>query len=461
MSGQILVVDGVATNRITLKVRLAAACYDPLTARTGEEVLTILSRSRPALVLIGGNPGDMSSIDLCRQITHVRPGLPVMMMVPMEDRVSALEAGAAALFETPIDDLSLLARIRSLMRHQNDNTPTMLLPGLAEDQLDFEFGGECQLTSSASVMLVADDTGVAMCWRQALASRLNAHIRIADADRALTEATVGRVPDLYLIAADLGQPGDGLRLLSELRSRGYSRNASFAVVLSSREQDMMSIALDLGACDVLPADFSLPEGVDEAALQLTALIRRKLSADRNRQAAEHERTLARIDPLTGLLNRREAMPRLSNVCGSGNACAVVTVDIDCFKRVNDRYGHAAGDKVLVEVADRLDRIVGARGFVARMGGEEFLVALPHVGCAEAEETARQIRLAVSERPIQIPGGAEALRITVSAGLASRYAGRPGFGQNVAAELLARADDALLTAKRAGRDRLIVAALDAA
>ena len=68
MEGQILVVDGTATSRITLKVRLAAACYDPLTARTGVEALGVLARCRPSMVLVGGPPGDMDAIELCARI---------------------------------------------------------------------------------------------------------------------------------------------------------------------------------------------------------------------------------------------------------------------------------------------------------------------------------------------------------------------------------------------------------
>ena len=99
MSGQILVVDGTATHRITLKVRLAAACYDPLTARTGAEALAILARARPTLVLIGGEPGDMGAVDLCGRIAAGWPGVPVLMIVPQADRIAALKAGAAAVLD--------------------------------------------------------------------------------------------------------------------------------------------------------------------------------------------------------------------------------------------------------------------------------------------------------------------------------------------------------------------------
>lgn len=451
MSGQILVVDGTATNRITLKVRLATACYDPLTARSAAEALGMLGRADPAMVLIGGQPGDMSAADLCRQIAALRPGLPVMMMVPRQDRIAALQAGAAAVMDPPISDLDLFARIRGLLRDQHDAS-AIKAPGLAEERAAFDHG---RAAPAASVLLVAGDAARAVGWRQALAARLPARLRIADAEQALAEAAEGLVPDLYLIAGDIAQAGDGLRLLSELRSRALSRNAAFAVVLAAGRQDMMSMALDLGAGDVLPETLVTPPMVDETALRLSALIRRKRSADQRREAEEHERWLARIDPLTGLVNRRFAIPRLAELCAAGEPCAVAAMDIDYFKRVNDCHGHAAGDSVLVSVAERLESIVGSRGFVARLGGEEFLAVLPGSALAEAETLVRRMRCAVSECPVPLPGAGRPLKITISAGLADRPADQPGCGAERAAELIGRADDALLIAKRTGRDRLIV------
>lgn len=466
MSGQILVVDGAATNRITLKVRLAAACYDPLTARDGAEALAILSRMRPTMVLIGGSPGDMSAIELCRRIVGTDPAIPVMMTVPRHLRVAALTAGAAAVLDSGVDEMNLLARIRGLMRDHASADPEPMLAGMAEAQASFDLGS-AQPAPPASILLVAEDAAVGLGWRQALGPRLGAQLRISDPDRALSEAAVGLVPDLYLIAADIAQQGDGLRLLSELRSRRSSRNAGFAVVLNAARQDMMSVALDLGAGDVLPATLAAADEADEAALRVAALIRRKRSADIHRATAEHERSLARIDPLTGLANRRFALPRLAELCdpllNPSRDCAVIAIDIDRFKQVNDSYGHAAGDAVLIELASRLEQAVAGRGFVARIGGEEFLAVLPDMSQSEAAALAVRLRAAVVERPFVLTcrDGWPPLPITISAGVAGLMPDPGASAQSLAVALLERADAALLNAKRSGRNRLIVAGLDAA
>lgn len=460
MEGQILVVDGAATNRITLKVRLAAACYDPLTARTGVEALAVLARCRPSIVLIGGPPGDMDAIDLCARIGAEAPGLPVVIAVPQQQRIAALKAGAAAVLDMPLDEGGLFARIRGLMRDRHAGSAAVHRPGMAEEQQAFL---PARGATQPSVLLIAGDPTAGMGWRHALAPRLAAQLRVADPERALAEAAVGLVPDLYLIAADMAQPGDGLRLLSELRSRRSSRDAAFALVLEPRRRDMMSVALDLGAGDVLVSTLAAADMADEAALRLSTLIRRKQSADGRRAAEERERSLAWIDPLTGLPNRRYALPRLVELCRRDEGiCTIVAIDIDRFKEVNDLYGHAAGDAVLSEVAARLDGIVPAPGFVARVGGEEFLAVLPEFTGAEAAALTARMRARVSDMPILLPGreGGPQLRITISAGIASL---RPGAEdpQARAGLLMERADDALLRAKRGGRDRLMISGVDAA
>ena len=468
MTRQILIVDGSATNRITLKVRLAAASYDPLTARTGAETMALLGAVGPIPVLIGGEPGDIDAVALCARLVAVWPGIQVLMIVPPEQRVAALSAGAAAIFDRQMDEMNLFARLRGLMRDRHGGA---LMPsGMAEAQASFDLG-PMAAPPAWTIQLIAEDPATAISWRHALARRLPAQIRIADADRVLADAAMGQVPDLYLIAGDIAQPGDGLRLLSELRSRNPSCHAALAVVLHEDRLDMMSVALDLGAGDVLPATLTCPAAAEETALRLGALIRRKQAADASRSAAERERNLARTDALTGLPNRRFALPRLTDLCAralaSDGRCAVVAIDIDRFKAVNDRYGHAVGDAVLAEVASRMHGVLGEAGFVARIGGEEFLAVLPGVGDVRAAALAESLRAAVSGAAIRLEARPlcgpppHCLTITISAGVASLHADSSANPAEAAAALLDQADHALLSAKRGGRDRLIVSGLHAA
>jgi len=159
--------------------------------------------------------------------------------------------------------------------------------------------------------------------------------------------------------------------------------------------------------------------------------------------------LARRDPLTGLANRRaleEALAReVGRAARDGAPLAVVALDVDHFKRVNDAHGHAAGDAVLAAVAARAAEALRAGDLLARIGGEEFAALLPGATLEAAAEVAERVRARIGAAPV--PAGEARLAVTVSAGVAALAPAEDG------AALLARADARLYAAKRAGRDRV--------
>lgn len=460
MFGRILVVGNAATSRITLKARLAAACHDPCSVRSGAEALNLLGRWQPHLVLIAAEPSDMSGPALCAAISaRAGAALPVVMMVREDQRAAALRAGAAAVLDDPADELTMLARIRSLMRERLDGAVPAPSPAVGFAEETTPFAGPLQPRAAAAALIV-DQPATAVAWRSALGNRADWNLTICDAEQALVQAAAGRAAELYVIAADLARPGDGLRLLSELRARPNSRDAAFVVLLKPDRFDMAIVALDLGAGDVLPTLLPTAESAEEAALRLSGLVSRKRLADGRRLEAERERQLAWTDPLTGLANRRRALPRLAELCAPrGEGVAVVAMDIDRFKQVNDRHGHSSGDRVLEEVAHRLTSAIPDGGFVARMGGEEFLAVVPGADETAAAQLAEQLRCAVARDPVTLPAhaGGGVLNITISAGVAA-HRGPPAIAVE---DLLERADAALRHAKARGRDRTMVARIGVA
>ncbi len=161
------------------------------------------------------------------------------------------------------------------------------------------------------------------------------------------------------------------------------------------------------------------------------------------------------DPLTGLANRRALFVRLEEEWARaqryGDELSVLMADLDHFKAVNDGHGHIAGDEVLRSVARVLLRSVRKVDAVARYGGEEFCLVLPRTGKREALRVADDLRRAVAATAIEPLPGAPALHVTLSVGVAAF----PADAADVSA-LIARADEALYRAKRAGRDRVIEA-----
>lgn len=170
-----------------------------------------------------------------------------------------------------------------------------------------------------------------------------------------------------------------------------------------------------------------------------------------REELQHARAKMETDGLTRVYNRAALDGHLSRLCSiaglSGDPACLLMVDVDHFKRINDTFGHPAGDEVLRRLADTIVRTFPRRtDFVARYGGEEFAVVLPQEGV----ETARILgaRLLVNIRNQSIELGGTAVRLTISIGFAVL---RPG---EETASWVARADHALYRAKQAGRDRLI-------
>ncbi|ACL63509.1 diguanylate cyclase [Anaeromyxobacter dehalogenans 2CP-1] len=160
--------------------------------------------------------------------------------------------------------------------------------------------------------------------------------------------------------------------------------------------------------------------------------------------------LALRDPLTGLPNRRafeESLRReVARARRGGDRLAVAVLDVDRFKDVNDRHGHAAGDVALAEVARRASAALRAGDLLARIGGEELAAILPGADVAAAAEVAERVRRAVGTEPVQ--AGGQAIRVTVSLGCAELA---PDDADG--ADLFARADGHLYRAKHAGRDRV--------
>jgi diguanylate cyclase (GGDEF)-like protein len=168
-------------------------------------------------------------------------------------------------------------------------------------------------------------------------------------------------------------------------------------------------------------------------------------SEQNRQL----QILASCDPLTGCLNRRtffsDAEAMFQDALGSHKPMSFMMLDADHFKSVNDRFGHAVGDKVLVGLANIMRSICGERGLIGRYGGEEFCIAISGADDEAVEGLAEQLRQTVSETRTLLPNGES---VTVSIGIASIDVAC------TVAELVKRADGALYTAKATGRNRFV-------
>ncbi|PZO65582.1 MAG: hypothetical protein DI498_08825 [Paracoccus denitrificans] len=458
MSGSILILDGSATHRISLKVRIAAASHDVTTARTLDEAVGIMQHQPISLVIVGVDTGEAGpNLAVARLCAEGRDLVPVLAMTRPHQRMSALRSGAAAVLDTDITDDELLARIRSFVRdaplfdtivdlapsgHMASITPF----GMAEAPTAFAPARRTAV-HHPKVAVITSTPQQAILWRGLLQRAGGLKTEISDTPRLLTICD-GSGPDVLIIDAASMWP-----LLADIKSRENTRNMAVCVITPATEPELISMALNLGAADAMTDALMNDAGAAEVMARVDILMRRKAVADRHRRAFQNARKLALTDELTGLPNRRHAMAYLSTLVSSTDAAdrplTVLALDIDRFKRVNDRFGHATGDAVLAAVAGAIKLALPTTAFAARLGGEEFVVVLPGYPVSAGAQIADKLRAVVAALTIPVRSVAGSVQITVSVGVASQS--RDSATRLDAQLLLDRADRAMLTAKAKGRN----------
>lgn len=454
MTGRILIVDGLPTNRIVMRVKLATAFYDVFQSHSGADALVNLPANRPDLIIMAQSLPDMEGLDLCRRIrgNPLWADIPVILVQRDADaaqRINALQAGADDVLIHPVDDVVLLARIRSLLRARNaeaelrlrDDTERAL--GLAEDTATFVQPAHVALVPTA----LRDESLVKAAT--ALRGCMSDRITVLQPDDALRNP--GNPPEVYVIVESPNGKGNALNLLSDLRSRTETRHAAIIYIAAPDRRPMAAAALDLGADDLMA------DGMDiqELALRLQKQIARKRTNDRLRANMRDGLRAAVTDPLTGLFNRRYALPHLARLSERaaqvGRPFAVMIADLDHFKQVNDQFGHLAGDKVLTTVAQRLADNLRAADLIARIGGEEFLIVMPDTTHDHALDTASRLCRLIARHPVALGDDVAPVSVTLSIGIAIG----PARGGAKPLTLIDLADRALYAAKADGRNQALI------
>ncbi len=270
----------------------------------------------------------------------------------------------------------------------------------------------------------------------------------ADGTSAWAQLEADDAPQLAII--DWLMPGlDGVEICRRLRQRGREPYV-YVILLTGRDRREHVIeGFAAGADDYVtkPFDEHELEARIRTGQRITTLQRELV------QAREALRYQATHDPLTGAFNRaagREALGReLARARRDGSSVAALILDLDHFKSVNDRHGHAGGDSVLCEVVARVAAQLRPYDMLVRHGGEEFLAILPRCDVAQAARIAERLRHAIADSTIALPAGGSTT-VTASFGVATSSGGEDDD------VLLAIADEALFRAKRAGRNRVSVA-----
>ena len=273
---------------------------------------------------------------------------------------------------------------------------------------------------------------------------------VARSGEKALESIAATKPDLLLL--DITMPGmSGIEVLQRLKQDEELASIPVIMVSGCGLDERVVHALDVGAVDYVTKPYS----IKVLSARVQTCLRLKASQDQLRQVNQQLETLASVDDLTGLYNRRAfsefAKKELTRAQRHRRPVVMGIMDIDHFKVINDRYGHAAGDAILKQLSNLCLRHFRSTDIVARYGGEEFSICLSDTTLIAAEKAADRFVKAVSVLGFNVStdAGVEKINITCSIGLAESDFKNPDLQAQ-----LERADKALYQAKSGGRNQVI-------
>ncbi len=452
MTARVLVVDDVSFNVKLLQTKLEQEYYEVFVAADGKEAIEKTREIQPDIILMDGMMPEMDGFEATTiiksdpSISHI-PVIMVTALNAQEDKVRGLASGADDFLTKPINDQALMARLKSLLRLKfmtdelrlrNETWRQLGVTGFHSLNLKADIVG-------SKVLAVDDD----IAQVQKMHDRFKEVGVIMDSTASVGEAYKLALINSYslIIISTQLMDGDGLRLCSHIRSQDELRNTPILIMIDENDTALLAKGLEIGATDYLV----MPIDPNELMVRGATQIRRKKFQDELKNSYVQSVTMSITDPLTNISNRRyfdiHSVNLLNTAKAQNKVISLLMVDIDFFKKINDTYGHQAGDVVLREAASRLLYSVRASDLCARYGGEEFVVVMPGTNAQEAQVIAERIRSSMESTKFAIEAQGLAIDCTCSIGLSSLQEG------DEVSTLLGRADKALYMAKNNGRNQV--------
>ncbi len=457
MSARVLVLDAVATNRIIMTSKLSASHYHVTASHkliNPDDVADLPPSRQPDVILLDANLSRWNGLDLCHAFkNHASTAhIPVLMTLPAalgSVTADAFEAGADDVLVRPLNEQVMLARLRNLIR-ANLRTRVLENSGNGLGQPFVESPAHEASVSRTAFVSTGFERDAAL--GKTIQEALGRPLEILRWSEILATADTDHSVDLIIVASEAQNTRDPLNLICDLRSRSASRDSAIIMVTSTGMNDpaLISEALNSGANDVVSCEVNQVE----LRARLLRQIVTKRREDALRAHIQSGLRMATTDPLTGLHNRRYATSRLTRIAEltreTGSAFALLMLDVDHFKLINDTYGHSVGDEVLKSIATKLHDNLRDSDLLARIGGEEFLIAMPDACHMIAMSTADRLRRTIETLPLIDPNTGTRLSVTMSIGMTISN------GQAANEQLLYEADRALYAAKAGGRNTISLA-----
>ncbi|MFK8040491.1 MAG: PleD family two-component system response regulator [Rickettsiaceae bacterium] len=453
MTANILLVDDLESNIKLLETKLLSEYYNVFTSTSGHNALEILEHHKIDIVLLDVMMPGMDGFTTCIKIKsnpktlHI-PVIMVTALSDIEDRVRGLEAGADDFLTKPINDIALFARVKSLSRIKamidelelRNQTNSMLGASTVDIKDNFV---------DSNILLVNDDIIQAKNVKLIL-SKISNKIKIAHSYDQINSVIENFVPDIIIISDQLDDEEDPLRLNVMFKSKKILQYAVIMLLVEEDNVNMVIKGMEIGVNDycVYPLEAS------ELIARVKTQLRRKLYQDDIRSTLDRSVSLSIKDGLTEVFNRRyfdiHIAQRMNIALETHKPLALLMLDIDDFKKINDTYGHQVGDRLLRHLIKIIKPAIRITDLVARYGGEEFAILLNNVQNTDALNIAHKIRKKVANTTLFLDkkNSKKKIRQTISIGITSYRK------DDTVNSFIQRADKALYQAKNQGKNKVI-------
>jgi diguanylate cyclase (GGDEF)-like protein len=374
-----------------------------------------IARERPDIILLDLTfPEDHSEgLELLEELSQSHPHLPVLVFTRrdgFDDRVSVARLGGQAFLAKPVSPSQVIETVVDVLKRNR--------------------------TPEAKV-LATDDDPILLAAIEQFLEPWGIELHTLSDPRQFWETLEATAPDLLILDVDMPNI-NGIELCQVVRNDRTWQGLPILFLTARRDPQTIMRIYEAGADDYVPKPVTEPELV-------TRIINR---LERTRLL----RSIAETDPLTGVANRYRSQQEFNRYLRLARRyqqpLCLATIDLDHFKSVNDRYGHATGDRVLQRLGQLLRLNFKSEDIVSRWGGEEFIVGMYGLTQPEGIQRVEDL-LSAMRREVFLVAGQQPLRITFSAGVAEY----PKHGTDLQ-KLYLSADAALYEAKKAGRDRVI-------
>ncbi len=449
---RILIVDDDSLNLKLMVASLLPGPYECITASNGLEALEQVEKQPPDLILLDIMMPGLDGYQVAARVKEdpATRNIPIILITALDDtdsKVRGLEAGADEFLNKPVHAAELQARVKSLLRLKRYQEQLR-----SRHQAESRFTGPLEEISGRgrielpSVLLVEDEEKDSRLMQMQLYGQPYEVKTVTSGEQALLCARQERI-DLILL--DILLPGmDGFEVVRSLKESEGTKNIQIVALTSLQDLESKIKGIELGVDDYL----TKPVNAYELRARISALIKKKAYLDGLQSGYRSAVRSAITDRLTGLYNHAYFYHFLENELKRshrhGRSVALLMIDIDDFKEVNDTLGHLAGDEILKALGTLISGNAREIDVPFRYGGEEFALVLPYTDTSCALTAAERLVQVIGGHPFKTAGSSHPKRLTVSIGIAAY----PGEGKDLE-DLVKKADVALYRAKSEGKNRI--------